>query len=263
MRNQLAFVLLAATGLLPAGCSRPVDSEARGAGYTGILAPRAPAFLSGPMAVLLTNSNGYSASVDAQADAINERDRSVSGQLTCRGPQLFFNPDSNGASQKRGRGGGFSFIWNVDGNSGYVLSESLQAYAPITASGRATNVVTQPVEAVPEKIAGHLCFAQSATVRMNNGSSASFQVMRATDLNGIALQLSAATNEVPLTVTLSKPVLKQPPAEIFAVPDGFTKYPTPEAMADELVARQHNLRRKYPTELQPLPPGPPGMAPRY
>jgi hypothetical protein len=40
--------------------------------------------------------------------------------------------------------------------------------------------------------------------------------------------------------------MQAPPEQIFALPSDFSKYPTAEALADELAARQHNLRRGGP-----------------
>lgn len=262
--HLLTVLCLTGVLLLPCGCSHSNDYEQVGAGFIGILAPQPPTFLTGPSSVLLTNGPGYSARLDVQTDAILERDRLLSGQLLCRGSRLFFAPDSKG----KGRSGGFSFLWDTSSNSGYVLSEALQGYAPVTGGPRAANIITTGLQQSPEDISGHLCSASQVKVQLETGASAAFEVMRAPDLGNIALRVRAATNEVPLIITLSKVQPKPPEAEIFSVPDGFTRYATPQAMADEIVAREHNLRRKTP-ELSPLEPQPynpamtPGMVPQY
>lgn len=240
--------------LLAAGCSHSGDTEDRGRAFVPVSAPLPPAFLTGPMAVLLTNRAGYSAQVEAQTGSLSERERAVSGQLLCRGDKLFFAPAGSADSKKPARNADFSFIWDVSGNSGYVLSEALQGYAPVGASALVTNLLSAPGQAAPEKIAGLACTPELATAQLNNGSTASFQVLRATALQGLPVRLSSATNAVPLTVTLSKIRLESPPAELFAPPDGFTKYPSPAAMADEIAVRQHNLRRKSVSPVQ-LPDG--------
>jgi len=251
---------LAGLALLAAGCSHSNDMEDRGRAFTPMLSAQPPSFLTGPMGVLLTNSTGYSARVDAQTEAMLERDRAVSGQLLCRGSHLFFAPEINAGSKKLGQPGNFSFIWDVASNSGYVLSEALQAYAPAGGTARATNVVAGPGSAAPEKIGSYDCSSELAAVQMDNGSTVNFKVMRATGLKQFPVRLSMVTNAVPLTVTFSKVQLGAPGAELFAPPDGFSKYASPEAMSDEIAIRQHNLRRKAAGPLEPLqlpPQGPP------
>ena len=254
---------LAGLVLLVAGCSRD-DMEDRGRAFTPVLAARPPAFVTRPMVVLLTNRTGYSAHVEAQAEALTENERSVSGQLLCRGGKLFFASESSAGSKGLGRPGGFSYIWDAASNSGYVLSEALQGYAPVGSTARATNVVTGAGQAAPDKIAGYACTSELAAVQLDDGSTANFQVMRAPALGGFPIRITAFTNSVPLTVTFSKIKLEAPPAELFSPPDGFTKYPSPDAMSDEIAVRQHNLRRKSSAPTEPLLPPPTGtQQPRY
>ena len=47
-----------------------------------------------------------------------------------------------------------------------------------------------------------------------------------------------------MTLTITDIKLSPPPEDAFARPDDFAKYSSPEEMADEVVARQHNLHRK-------------------
>jgi hypothetical protein len=255
--------LLAGLVLVVSGCSHSNDMEDRGRAFTPVLAAQPPAFLTGPMAVLLTNRSGYSAHVDAQTESLVERDRFVSGQLLCRGSKLFFAPESNGGSKKQGRAGAFGFIWDVASNSGYVLSEALQGYAPLGSSPRATNVVAGPGQAAPATIAGYACTSETVAVQLDNGSTANFQLMRAAGLAGFPVRLNSVTNSVPLTVTFSKIRLDPPPAELFAPPDGFSKYSSPDAMSDEIAIRQHNLRRKSSGPMEPLEPSQTGPPRRY
>ncbi len=243
---------LAGLALLAAGCSHSKDMEDRGQAFTPALAAQPPSFLTGPTAVLLTNVTGYSARVDVQTEAMLERDRAVSGQLLCRGSQLFFAPEINIGPKKLGQPGAFSYIWDVASNSGYVLSEALQAYAPAGGTARATNVVASPGTGAPEKIGTYDCSSELAAVQMDNGSTVNFRVMRAAALKQFPVRLSVVTNAVPLTVTFSKVQLGAPGAELFAPPDGFSKYSSPEAMSDEIAIRQHNLRRKSTGTLEPL-----------
>src|SRR5512140_464385 len=114
---------MAGLALYAAGCSHSGDREDRGRAFTRVFTPQPPAFVTRPMVVLLTNRTGYSAHVEVQAEALKENERSVSGQLLCRGSKLFFAPESSTGSKGLGRPGGFSYIWDAASNSGFVLSE--------------------------------------------------------------------------------------------------------------------------------------------
>src|SRR5262249_15836059 len=128
--SKLLRYCFAGLVLVASGCSHSDDMEDRGRAFTPVLVARPPTFVSRPMAVLVTNRSGYSAHVDAQAESLAENERTVSGQLLCRGSKLFFASELSGESSKQARPGGFSYIWDVASNSGYVLSEALQGYAP-------------------------------------------------------------------------------------------------------------------------------------
>ena len=97
---------------------------------------------------------------------------------------------------------GATATWMIWNNGGYIMSEALQAYAPTAAStnqtGPTARVERDPRTAIPTRI----------TINTN------------------------------ITLTISKVSLKAPPAEAFAIPSGFNKYPTPEAMASELLKRR-------------------------
>ena len=237
--------------IMSAGCSHSEDDLGRGRAFTGIYASKPPSFLTSPATVLLTSSNGYSAQVNVQADAIAERDRTASGQLLCQGSKLFFSPAND---EKKTRTGGYSFIWDTATQKGYVLSETLQGYAPVGSDARVTNVVARPGGGTPERLDGHNCAAELDTVQFDNGLNAEFAAWRATDFGGVPLRLTAATNAIPLSITLTKLRPENLSAELFLPPDGFTPYSSPEAMSDEIVARQHNLKRKSSGELVPLEP---------
>jgi hypothetical protein len=110
----------------------------------------------------------------------------------------------------------------------------------------------------PQKFAGHTCEVAEAIVQKEDGVTSSFELLRATDLNGFPVKISSNSNSILLTLTLSKIRLESPGAAVFSPPDGFSKYTSSEAMADELAAREHNLRRKQPLEPIPSMGYPPG-----
>ena len=217
-----------------------------------VVTPLPPAFLTGPSAVLLTNAAGFSAHLDLLGQGPAESDRASAGQLLGRGPHLLYAPETDESTDSHLRPGGYSFIWNVAESRGFVLSEALQAYAPISADLHVTHVSVAAGQAAAQRISGHPCEPADAAVSTANGI-AGFEVWRAIDLNGFPLRIESATNSSSFTLNFSKVRLELPAAAIFAPPEGFTRYESPEALADELAARQNNLRRKSPGVMEPIP----------
>src|SRR5262249_39204903 len=152
---QRVFPWLAMLMVLGFGCSHSGETEVREKGYTGVVTAQPPAFFTGAACVLLTNSVGFSARISGQAESVCGRERSFSGQLLGLGSKLFFSPEQDEATGKQERAAGLSFIWDVNENRGYVLSETMQAYAPVSYNLRITNVVVSQVQAPPQKLAGH------------------------------------------------------------------------------------------------------------
>ena len=241
---------LLALALAAAGCSH--KQAAREAPAATLFTPRPPTFLSGPMAVLFTNTAGFSARLVVENEAFRNPARPLTGQLLGRSPWLLFAPDPGEVPDKHAPAGGYSYLWNPAEQRGFVLSEALQGYAPVAQKLQATNVTIRLTQAAAQKIGGHACATEEATVQLSDGSQTVFQVWQATDLKGFPVRISATSNAAPLAVSLSKIRLEPPTADLFAPPEGFTRYDSPEMMADELVMRQHNLKRKGREELEPL-----------
>jgi hypothetical protein len=78
---------------------------------------------------------------------------------------------------------------------------------------------------------------------MNDGSAQLLQVRRTTEVQDVVVQIDSTTNRPPFGLRLSKLRLEAPPANLFVPPSEFTKYPSAEALADELAARRNNIRR--------------------
>ena len=217
-----------------------------------VVMPTPPGFLSGPVSVLLTNG-GYGAHLEVQAQSRLDTDRSSSGQLVCLGSKLLYAPETDeSVDAQRGRGS-YLFIWDVAENRGYVLSEALQGYAPVSAGLHVTNVLMEPVAAAGQRFAGHPCESARADIQMADGTTAGFEVLKAIDLKDFPIRIESRTNAHVFTLSFSKVLLEPPSAKVFTPPDGFTEYSSPEAMADELAAREHNLRRKNPGALPAIP----------
>jgi hypothetical protein len=205
---------------------------------------QAPVFLTGPMAVLLTNSHDFSAHVTLDVGIASRSSGTVSGDLLVMGNRLFFAQAANPTLPKRLRAGAISFIWDVPDNHGHMLSEALQGYAPISFSVHDTNLVVSATSAAPQKVDSHPCSQETATVSSSDGTTALFHVWRALDLSGLPVRISGVNNTIPMVLNLSRFRLAEPPVDLFKPPDGFTKYDTAEAMMGELSMRQQNLKRR-------------------
>jgi len=217
----------------------------------GVYEAQPPAFLNGPMSVLLTNGPGFTAHVTIGGESFAPRSSAKSGQIFCRGSKLLFAPTGN--QTKQAKTGGFAFMWDVANGSGFVLSGALEAYAPVSSSVHPTNILAQTKQM--ERVDGHPAVLQTSSVQMDDGTTSTFDVWRATDLNGFPLRITSAGTGIPLSLTFSDIRLSPAPEDTFARPEEFAKYSSPEALADEIVARQHNLHRKSTGGLEPM--GPP------
>jgi len=237
-------LLLVALAVLGAGCVHSRRS------YGRLESPTPPAFLNGPIAVLLTNVDGFGAHVAMEIRKSSNRTELVAGELLGRGTRLFFVPESAASSARSAREGA-SFIWDVNENSGYALNEALQGYAPIASNVRFTNVSARLSPAPPalETIDGYQCEESESVVVSSEGQATELRVWRATELNRFPIRINLATNPAPMTISFSQIHLQKPANELFLPPDGFTKYPSVETMITEMAGRQQSLRRGPPVAM--------------
>lgn len=247
--SGLCLLLIAA---LAGGCSHPQKPGRGGGAVEGFSVPKPPTLLNGPMALLLTNTQGFRAHAVLEGGASAKGVQAIEGELMGRGGKLVFAPGPDGSSGKRSPSGGSAFIWDVTANCGYLLNDPLQAYAAISGNRQFTNVAVGSAVngAAPERISGHPCQPSEATVAASDGSVTGFRLWRATDLGGLPVRITRASDGSPLTLTLSRVRLETVPDDLFLPPKGFMKYDSAEALMNELAARQQNLKRRptYQTE---------------
>ena len=257
-RMAKLFMCAGLLAFLVCGCSSDRGVEGLRALNSPEFAPLPPEFLSGPAALLLTNSQEFSAHVvlSGSSSSTTTPPSFLSGQLLARAGSLLFAPDP-GAHDKKPSLGGFTYIWDVARNQGFVVSEALQGYAPASAHGAATNLITRAGKASGESVDGHPCTTEEAIVQMGDGSTANFQILRASDLKGLALRISKYSDSTPFSLSLSKVRLESPAANLFAPPDGFTRFTSAETMLTELVLRQNNLKRPPGSSAEPVYAPPP------
>jgi hypothetical protein len=215
-----------------------------------------PEFLAGPSAVLLTNIDGFSANVSASAPARNGKPGLLTGDLLEREGRLVFQPSTGVKGKHKRSEGGMFFIWHEDRNAGFVLSDPLQAYAPIVSNIHVTNIVWNTSGAVEEPANGHSCRRVEASVQSDDGSTARYSVWQAEDLKHCPVRIAAAGGGKEMTVNLNNVRLELPAPELFYPPEGFTKYETPATLMNELIMRQSAFVKSQnlsPGEGEPVP----------
>jgi len=220
---------------LPLGCSTANDHAS---GDRRTPPPVIPSFFNGPVGLLLTNVDGFSAHLVMEANTISNTTAVISGEILGRGSKLLFAPDSRGPKGKARGTSGFVFVWDVTTKRGLILSEALQGYAPAGSSEQFA-IVTVNLGASsppPNGKAENGSGAQEVDVASQDGSVAVFWVWRGVELNGFPQRIVPAKGPA-FTITFSKTQPAAPAAALFEPPDGFTKYDSADAMMTELLAR--------------------------
>jgi hypothetical protein len=215
-----------------------------------------PEFLAGPLSVLLTNLDGFSASASASAPARNGKPELLTGDLLEREGRLIFQPATGVKGRHKRSEGGLFFIWHKDRNAGFVLSDPLQAYAPVVSNINVTNIVWNTSGAVEEQANGHACRRVEAVVQSDDGSTARYAVWQAEDLKRCPVRIVSAGGAKAMTLNLLNVRLELPAPELFYPPEGFTKYETPATLMNELIMRQSAFVKSQniaPGEGEPVP----------
>lgn len=193
-----------------------------------------PEFLTGPAAVLLTNRDSFSARVTLERPGAMDPAHPNTGLLLGSGSHLIYAPT----------GSDKTYIWDVQRRNGFILSEALQGYAPFSSLIEATNLTTISQTAGPssETINGHPGHAVEVVITANDGSNYTFSVWRAADLNGFPVQIKSINGHADYTLNFSQVRSENLAPKLFLPPEGFTKYASAEAIANELLSRKNKLR---------------------
>ncbi len=224
------MALLFASAILFAGClgrkhvisNYEFTRETQGA--------KMPLFLGGPAAALLTNENGFSARLTIEQTEGSNKVTSVSGLLLVRGTRIVFAPKNSDRT----------FIRDVQERTGFILSEALQGYAPIASGIHITRdfVTSEMAGPTGEQVNGHPGHEAEVAVTTDDGATANFGVWRASDLNGFPIRIRTLKSPTPFTLSLAEIRSEDLGPKLFQPPEGFTKYPTSDAMVGELFARR-------------------------
>jgi hypothetical protein len=203
-----------------------------------------PGFLTGPVAMVLTNLGGFSAHVISTITAPDEPPQTRSGELLGREGVLLFQPTLALKGKRKQTEGGLFFIWDEKMHSGYVMSEALQAYAPISPLVVRAARLNFTQEGVQEEIDGHPCHRREALVELDDGRKERMTLWEADDDKHFPVRIEAMKGIERMTLNFSEVRLEYPAQELFLPPDGFTSYASATAMMNELIVRDASYAKK-------------------
>jgi hypothetical protein len=206
-----------------------------------------PDFLVGPVSTVLTNLNGFSAHITITTTSPDGAARAKSGELLGREGRLIFQPALRIKGKRARAVGGLFFIWDVTKQSGYVLSEALQGYAPIKSDAGPAGQINIIKEGIQADVNGHPCHRCAAVVVWNNGHTTHLTLWQADDAGHFPVRIETANGPDHMTLDFSEIRLEFPAQGIFLPPDGFTAYASSIALMNELIVRESSMAIKYQT----------------
>jgi len=206
-----------------------------------------PDFLIGPVTVVLTNLNGFSAHVTSTTTSAEGASQTMSGELLGRDGRLIFQPTLSIKGKRARAEGGLFFIWDETKHSGYVLSEALQGYAPIQSDVEADGQLNITKEGIREDVNGHPCHRCEAVVALNSGLKARLILWQADDARHFPVRIEAVKGPNQMTLNFSGIRLEYPAQQLFLPPDSFTAYASSVALMNELIVRDASVAKKYQT----------------
>jgi len=249
LRRRFATALvLGAIALWQCGC---IHNKLRDGPNGEELLSRLEALATGPAALVLTNLPSYTAECTIALAGDQPVPRQLSARLAVSGGQLRL--ETVPRKSKSASAEGFGVIWDANGHRGFVFSDALQGYAALSGTVVYTNLQTSAVAAQPGQMAGHAVTRVDMTADGDNGQQLRLQLECATDLGNLPLQIRCGDGPGSYTLTLANVQPGPPAADLFLAPDGFTKFASAAALADELAGRQQNVFGEH--SVQGGPPG--------
>ena len=216
------------------GCASGPDGG-YGDEATRITPVEPPAFMNAHVAGLFGEAN-FSARVEVQKGIPGTRPPMV-GQLFGRNGSLFFAEAAQRGKDKAG--GELSVLWDRATQTAYLLDEPLQGYAPIRNVN--TNAALQ-VTVIGEENVGAEPARKSILQRVVGAELTPVLIVwRGSAQQELPLKIQMTNSPGAVTLTLSRIQFETPPADLFALPNGFKKYESTDAMITELVQRRRDL----------------------
>ncbi len=230
---------LMAVALWVSGCAAmPHETGSLDVGE-GRLAAQPPRFLTGPVSVVLTNTQDYTARV--VVSGTNGVGTIAAGNLFQKDGVLLFVPGSEELTPQRTWKGSFRFLCDPGRNIGYVISEPLRGFTAFDLAGPYAVSDVLPLTTAPtvSQIDRPQGLQEEIRIRSPGGETAHLRAWRPEETTGPPLQVtSEATADSPaFTVRLSEVNLDPLSPEIFSVPPGFARYETSDGMVRALMRK--------------------------
>lgn len=125
----------------------------------------------------------------------------------------------------------------------YLIYPGMQSYVenPLadTTDDTGTNNSNMAATAIgKETIDGHDCVKNHVVLTDKNGVKSEYTAWDATDLNNFPVQIESSERGSTVTMIYTDVSLQKPDASVFVVPDGFTKYSSPQEMMQAMIAKK-------------------------
>jgi hypothetical protein len=202
------------------------------------LLPRLTSVMAGPVAVLLTNADGFQSDFTMSFVDDAERPVTISGWIVAYGGKIRLDAVPGEKSRKVKGEAGFGVVWDTTAGQGFVFSDALQGYASLGGTVQFTNILTELVSSDADHIEGFAVDKVNVMVLGDDGGRTTFQLLRAPDRGNLPLQVYSPDRPHSFVLRLSKIQPAVPQADLFLPPDGFTKYDSQPALITELAIRQ-------------------------
>ena len=236
--GRVVSILVAAMLAWTAGCAHTREERARNDAMR--ILPKITAVITGPAALLLTNTPGFQSEYQLSFDDHGKASTKPLGLLFVRGAKIAVTlGDAHG---KAGSGGAFAVVWDAVAAQGYVSSEALQGYARLGGAAGCSNVVTQTEAGGPQHLDGRLVEKVMAIATSTNGERLSWELTSDVEHGRFPMQIRSLQGAPNFTLTLTKTQASVPPEEIFSRPVEFTKYASEAALLSELETREQEYR---------------------
>jgi len=256
--GRVVLVLVAAMLAWTGGCAHTREERARNDAMRTL--PTLTAVITGPAALLLTNTPGFQSAYQLLFDDHGKASTKPTGRLFVRGQKIEVTLGE--VHGKTGSSGAFSVVWDAVAGRGYVSSEALQGYALLGADASYSNAVTQAETGGPQHLDGRLVEKVMAVAAGTNGERLSWELTSDVEHGHLPMQIRSLQGAPNFTLTLTKTQASVPPEELFSRPVEFTKYANEAALLSELETREQEYRgqgiRRSPNEGDHPGPGGPG-----
>lgn len=219
-----------------------------------------PMFMTGPISLVLTNLGGFSAHVVCTTNNGPEgRERVTSGEVLGRDGKLIFQPELAVKGKRAKTEGGLFFIWDTTQHTGFVMSEALQSYAPLTSSATQEQgtALTLAREGIQRDVNGHHTHQCEAVIDLSNGQKQLVTLWQADDERHFPVRIEMVNGFGRTTLDFSQIRRESPSQDLFMPPEGFTPFNSAVAMMNELIVRDSRLiKARGAGEFTEPPPGP-------